>query len=254
MSGRSPIRSWTRSGSPKGRSSPTSAPAAAGSRCGWRAASGRTGVVYAEDIQPPMLEAISRRMQRENLTNVQPVLGTPTDPRLPPGLDAVLIVDAYHEMDEPADPTLVVTLLRNVARSLKPQGRLGIVDFTPGGGGPGPAAGSARRSGSGHQGGRGGGPAADLARGVSAVPVPAGLRAALTARRRPRNLPEAGHHRRRRRSSFNEVGDDEREEAGGERARKNRRAGRGRDRRATETPPAKIDREARRPSRGPRSR
>jgi SAM-dependent methyltransferase len=101
---------------------------------------GPNGLVYAEDIQPLMLEAISRRMQSENLANVKPVLGTPSDPRLPPGLDAALISDAYHEMDEPTDPTLVVTLLRNVARSLKPQGRLGIVDWTPGAGGPGPPA------------------------------------------------------------------------------------------------------------------
>ena len=51
----------------------------------------------------------------------------------------MLIVDAYHEMDEPARPEIILTLLRNVARSLKPQGRLGVVDFMPGGGGPGPA-------------------------------------------------------------------------------------------------------------------
>jgi SAM-dependent methyltransferase len=101
---------------------------------------GPNGLVYAEDIQPLMIEAISRRMQSENLANVKPVLGTASDPRLPPGLDAALISDAYHEMDEPTDPTLVVTLLRNVARSLKPQGRLGIVDWTPGSGGPGPPA------------------------------------------------------------------------------------------------------------------
>jgi predicted methyltransferase len=68
------------------------------------------------------------------------VLGTPSDPHLPPGLDAALISDAFHEMDVPEDPTLVVTLLRNVAQSLKPQGRLGIVDWTPGDGGPGPEA------------------------------------------------------------------------------------------------------------------
>jgi predicted methyltransferase len=87
-----------------------------------------------------MLEGISRRMQSENLTNVTTVLGTPSDPRLPPGLDAALISDAFHEMDDPDDPKLVVTLLRNVAQSLKPQGRLGIVDWTTGSGGPGPQA------------------------------------------------------------------------------------------------------------------
>ena len=96
--------------------------------------------MYAEDIQPAMLDGINRRMRSENQTNVTPVLGTPSDPHLPPGLDAALIADAFHEMDVPEDPQLVVTLLRNVARSLKAQGRLGIVDWTPGNGGPGPAA------------------------------------------------------------------------------------------------------------------
>jgi len=100
---------------------------------------GPNGIVYAEDIQPAMLQVIRQRMQVENLLNVRPILGTPSDPRLPKGLDAAIIVDSYHEMDDPANPTLVTTLLKNIARSLKPQGRLGIVDFNPGGGGPGPA-------------------------------------------------------------------------------------------------------------------
>ena len=94
---------------------------------------GPNGLVYAEDIQPQMIEAIGRRVQREGLLNVRTILGTVKDPRLPRGIDAVLIVDAYHEMEDP------VTLLKNVERSLKPQGRIGVVDFTPGGGGPGPA-------------------------------------------------------------------------------------------------------------------
>jgi predicted methyltransferase len=103
---------------------------------------GPNGHVYAEDIQSAMLDGIRRRMLSENLTNVTTVLGTPSDPHLPQGLDVALISDAFHEMDDPEDRTLVVTLLRNVARSLKPQGRLGIVDWTPGNGGPGPAAGN----------------------------------------------------------------------------------------------------------------
>lgn len=100
---------------------------------------GSSGVVYAQDIQPQMIEAIERRVQRENLGNVKTVRGTATDPRLPPGLDAVLIVDAYREMDDPARPEVIVTLLRNVAASLNLQGCLGVVDFMPGSGGPGPA-------------------------------------------------------------------------------------------------------------------
>ena len=93
---------------------------------------GPNGRVYAEDIQRPMLEAIGYRVRREGLTNVETVLGTPEDPKLPAGLDAVLIVDVYAEVGDP------VSLLTDVAAALKPQGRLGIVDFTREGGGPGP--------------------------------------------------------------------------------------------------------------------
>lgn len=102
---------------------------------------GPNGVVYAQDIQTQMIEAINRRVQQEGLVNVRTILGTPTDPRLPTGeLDAVLIVDAYREMDEPARPQVMQELLQRIARALKPTGRVGIVDFLPGDGGPGPAA------------------------------------------------------------------------------------------------------------------
>lgn len=94
---------------------------------------GPNGVVYAEDVQRQMIQSIEQRVQREGLANVRTVLGTALDPRLPDGsLDAVLIVDTYHEMEQP------VALLKNLARDLKPDGRIGIVDFTREGGGPGP--------------------------------------------------------------------------------------------------------------------
>jgi len=94
---------------------------------------GPQGIVYAEDIQTQMIQAIERRVEREGLKNVRTVLGTPTDPKLPQGsLDALLIVDTYHEMEQP------VTLLRNVAKSLKPSGMIGIVNYKKDGGGPGP--------------------------------------------------------------------------------------------------------------------
>jgi ubiquinone/menaquinone biosynthesis C-methylase UbiE len=96
---------------------------------------GPNGRVYAEDIQPQMIEVINRRMQREGLANrVVTKLGTAKDPGLDPGsLDAVLIVDAHPELEDP------VALLRNVARALKPTGVIGIVNFKKDGGGPGPA-------------------------------------------------------------------------------------------------------------------
>ncbi|MGE5815317.1 MAG: class I SAM-dependent methyltransferase [Acidobacteriota bacterium] len=94
---------------------------------------GPTGLVYAEDVQPQMIESIRRRVEREGLKNVQTVHGTAIDPRLPPSaVDAVLIVETYNELEDP------VALLRNVARALKPRGRLGIVEFKSDGLGPGP--------------------------------------------------------------------------------------------------------------------
>jgi predicted methyltransferase len=95
---------------------------------------GVNGIVYAEDIQPPMLEATMRRVAREGLGNVRRVMGTSENPRLPAGaIDAALIVDTYHEFDHRD------ALLRNIAKSLKPNGRVGVVDFKRDGLGPGPA-------------------------------------------------------------------------------------------------------------------
>ena len=95
---------------------------------------GPQGLVFAEDVQRQMLDAIERRVRREVLANVRTVLGKDDDPMLPAGqLDAVLMVDAYPEV------TNRVGLLANIRKSLKPSGRLGIVDFRKDGGGPGPA-------------------------------------------------------------------------------------------------------------------
>jgi ubiquinone/menaquinone biosynthesis C-methylase UbiE len=96
---------------------------------------GPNGRVYAEDIQLQMVQAIDRRIQRDGLTKtVTTIRGTPTDPGLPAGaLDAVLIVDAYHELEDP------VALLKNVRPSLKPQGVVAIINFKTEGGGPGPS-------------------------------------------------------------------------------------------------------------------
>ena len=93
---------------------------------------GPNGIVYAEDVQAPMIESITRRTARANVRNVRTVLGTSTDPRLPGPVDAVLIVDAYHEFEQP------IMMLANVARSLKPAGRIGILEFKKDGWGPGP--------------------------------------------------------------------------------------------------------------------
>lgn len=95
---------------------------------------GPNGVVYAQDVQRQMLDAIRRRVAREGLQNVQTRLGQGSDPNLPAkALDAVLVVDVYAEVEDR------VTFLRNLAASLKPSGRIGVVNYIPGRGGPGPA-------------------------------------------------------------------------------------------------------------------
>jgi ubiquinone/menaquinone biosynthesis C-methylase UbiE len=93
---------------------------------------GPNGIVYAEDVQSQMIEAITRRITRAQLRNVRTVLGTQTDPRLPQPIDAALFVDTYHELEQP------VLLLRKVAEVLKPGGRIGIIEFKKDGWGPGP--------------------------------------------------------------------------------------------------------------------
>jgi len=95
---------------------------------------GPRGIVYAQDVQGEMLEVIRRRVSREGLRNVQVRLGRGSLPNLPAhALDAVLVVDVYPEVEDR------VTLLRNLADALKPNGRIGIVNYKPGHGGPGPS-------------------------------------------------------------------------------------------------------------------
>lgn len=96
---------------------------------------GPAGLVYAQDVQRPVLDAIRRRAGKENLRNVQTRLGMDDNPNLPANaLDAILIVDVYPEIEDR------VAFLRSLGRSLKPTGRIGIVNYKPGNGGPGPVA------------------------------------------------------------------------------------------------------------------
>ena len=85
---------------------------------------GDTGLVYAEDIQQEMIDLLNRKLQLLRLKNVKPVLGTITDPKLPPaGVDLIIMVDVYHEFDHPYEMT------ENMLAALKPGGRLVFVEF-----------------------------------------------------------------------------------------------------------------------------
>ena len=92
----------------------------------WRLAErvGPTGKVYANDIQPEMLEMLRKNMQQRKLKNVETVLGTYDDPKLPANtLDLVILVDVYHEFSEPQK------MLRRIRESLKPDGRLVLLEY-----------------------------------------------------------------------------------------------------------------------------
>lgn len=84
---------------------------------------GPSGKVLAVDISPNALQRLRARVAEEELTNVDVIEGAAADPRLPEGsLDAVLIVNAYHEM---ADHEQILAKIR---AALKPDGRLVIVE------------------------------------------------------------------------------------------------------------------------------
>ena len=84
---------------------------------------GPGGKVFAEDINPKYIDAIRQRAQREDLSNVVEVLGTPDDPHLAPdSLDAALMLKVYHEIAHPE------ILLAHLRAALKPGARFGIID------------------------------------------------------------------------------------------------------------------------------
>lgn len=83
---------------------------------------GANGKVYAVDIDQKAIDKVRQRKEREKLEQVEPILGESADPHLPNELDAVLIVDSYHEFRE-YDQTL-----QAIFRALKPGGRLVIID------------------------------------------------------------------------------------------------------------------------------
>ena len=92
----------------------------------WRLAQavGAAGRVIAADIQPRMLELAADTVKQHGFRNVEYVLGTVHDPKLPPAaLDLVFIAHAYHEFSEPEK------IMEAVRRSLKPDGRLVIVEY-----------------------------------------------------------------------------------------------------------------------------
>ncbi|HSA95211.1 MAG TPA: methyltransferase domain-containing protein [Acidobacteriota bacterium] len=87
---------------------------------------GASGKVYANDIDSSALASIERTSAEEKVTNIETVLGTVDDPRLPAGaLDMVFMVNAFHDLAEP------IKLLANLKPALKPGAIVVIMDRDP---------------------------------------------------------------------------------------------------------------------------
>jgi SAM-dependent methyltransferase len=83
------------------------------------------GEVFAVDAEPDMVRYLGERAKREGVTNLVPVQAVPDDPKLPAPVDLVLLVNTYHHI--PAR----VEYFRRLRASLKPGGRVAIIDYRP---------------------------------------------------------------------------------------------------------------------------
>lgn len=82
-----------------------------------------TGKVYAVDVEPDMVRYLAERAKREGRDNLIAIAGEPGDPKLPGKVDLVLMVDVHHHIDDR------VRYFRRLKASLKPGGRIAIIDF-----------------------------------------------------------------------------------------------------------------------------
>jgi ubiquinone/menaquinone biosynthesis C-methylase UbiE len=87
---------------------------------------GQTGMVYSTDVNPKRLEEIRDSVQKAELRNVTVVEGGSTRTNLPQECcDAIFMRHVYHHIGD------LTAMNANLRASLKPGGRLGVVDFAP---------------------------------------------------------------------------------------------------------------------------
>ena len=84
---------------------------------------GEDGKVFSEEIAESNTQAIKEEVKKRKLSQVQVVLGTPTDPKIPPNsVDMAFMHHVYHHVSKPRE------MLRGIWKSLKPGGHFVIVD------------------------------------------------------------------------------------------------------------------------------
>jgi len=85
---------------------------------------GPSGKVYANDLQPDMLDRLRQNAAKAGIANVVTVVGDVADPKLPANtMDLVLLVDVYHEFSQPQQ------MLRKIRETLKADGRLVLLEY-----------------------------------------------------------------------------------------------------------------------------
>lgn len=85
---------------------------------------GATGKVYATEIDAKKLEELKSEVARRKLQNVVVIESKEADTNLPTACcDAIFLRRVYHHLTKPAE------FDANLVRSLKPGGRLAIIDF-----------------------------------------------------------------------------------------------------------------------------
>jgi ubiquinone/menaquinone biosynthesis C-methylase UbiE len=87
------------------------------------------GKVYAVDVDEALLAHISETATEQGIVNIETVYGEYDDPVLPASVDLAFINDVLHHIEHRD------VYLKNLAKYLKPGGRVAIIDFKPGQGG-----------------------------------------------------------------------------------------------------------------------
>ena len=83
------------------------------------------GTVFAVDLEPNMVTHLGERAKASGIANLRAITATETSPNLPERVDVVLLVNVYHHISQrPA-------YFKRLRSSLKPGGRVAIVDFRP---------------------------------------------------------------------------------------------------------------------------
>ena len=83
--------------------------------------------VFAVDIEESMIHYTRQRAAKEGLKNVTGVVATAASPNIPEPVDLILIVDTFHHIPSR------IAYFKDLRKSLKPGGRLAIIDWLPGG-------------------------------------------------------------------------------------------------------------------------